>query len=149
MGASGTRPSRYLAIINLAYIELELAKNNFQDALLHCDELLDEISKLTWIHHPEILCRKADALIGLGRLDEALQDLTEACSLAEKLDLKFHLLGALSRMVDIHSQLGNQTEADMNRRQARDIVSFIAERLEKIELKEDFVSQPRVKKLFA
>ena len=38
---------RYLAIINLAYIELELAKNKFQDALLHCDNLLDEISKLT------------------------------------------------------------------------------------------------------
>ncbi|HKJ37911.1 MAG TPA: hypothetical protein VJ972_03990, partial [Anaerolineales bacterium] len=139
--------SRYLAIINLAYIELELAKNNFKDALSRCDVLLDEIIKLTWIHHPEILCRKADALVGLGRLDEALQALTEACSRAEKLDLKLHLLDALARMADINSQLGNQNEAETNRKQARNIVDLIAERLEKIDLKDSFLKQPRVQKL--
>jgi len=139
--------SRYLAIINLAYIELELAKNQFQDALLHCDDLLDEISKLTWIHHAEILIHKADALIGLGHPDKAIQTLTEACSFAEKLDAKYRLWVALSRLSDINSQLGKHKEADLYRKQAREIVDFIAERLEKIGLKDSFLNEPRVRRL--
>ena len=140
--------SRYLAMIGLTNIELELAKNNFQTALSLSDDLLREITPLGWINNPEILNRKADALIGLKRLDEALQTLTEACSLAEKLDAKHHLWTILSNLSDVSSQLGNQKESDMYRNQAREIVEFIAESLAKIDLKEKFLNQPRVKKLF-
>ena len=76
--------SHYLAMITLATIELELARNDFQKALSLSDQLLEEISLFGWIHNPEIMNRKADALIGLGRFNEALQILTEARSLAEK-----------------------------------------------------------------
>ena len=135
-------------MIGLTNIELELAKNNFQTALSLSDDLLREITPLGWINNPEILNRKADALIGLKRLDEALQTLTEACSLAEKLDAKHHLWTILSNLSDVSSQLGNQKESDMYRNQAREIIEFIAESLAKIDLKEKFLNQPRVKKLF-
>ena len=141
--------SRYLAMITLATIELELARNNFQTALSLSDELLKEIAPLGWINNPEILNRKADALIGLGRLGEALQILTEACSLAEKLDAKHHLWTILSSLSNVSSQLGKHKEAGIYREQAQEIVKFIAERLAKIDLKEAFLSQLRVKKLFA
>lgn len=139
--------SRYLAMIKLAAIELELARNNFQAALSLSDNLLDEISPLGWINNPEIMYRKADALIGLGRLDEALQTLTEARSLAEKLDAKHHLWTILSSLSDVSSQLGRHKEADAYRKQAHEIVEFIAERLEKIDLKDSFLAQPRVRAL--
>jgi len=139
--------SHYLAMISLVTIELQLARNNFQEALLHSDQLLEEISPFGWIHNPEIMNRKADALIGLGRLDEAHQVLAEACSLAEKLDAKHHLWTILSSLANVSSQLGKTNEADMYRKQARDIVDFIAERLAKIDLKDAFLNQPRVKKL--
>jgi len=141
--------SRYLAMINLAAIELELARHNFQKALSLSDSLLDEISPLGWINNPEILHRKADALIGLGRLDEALQILTEARSIAEKLDARHHLWTILSSLSDVSSQLGKHKEADAYRKQAREIVEFIAERLREIGLRDSFLKQPRVRKLMS
>jgi class 3 adenylate cyclase/tetratricopeptide (TPR) repeat protein len=140
--------SRYMAMIGLTNIELELVKNNLQTALSLSDHLLEDISPLGWINKPEILCRKADALIGLGRLDEAVQTLTEACTLAEKLDAKHHLWSILSRLSDVSSQLEKHKEAETYRIKARKTVEFIAERLAKINLKETFLKQPRVKKLF-
>jgi tetratricopeptide (TPR) repeat protein len=139
--------SRYMAMIGLTNIELELARNNFQAALSLSDDLLQQISPLGWINNPEILYRKADALIGLDRLDEALQSLTEARALAERLDAKHHLWTILSSLSDVCSLLGKYKEADTYRNQARDAVAFIAERLAKIDLKDAFLKQPRVKKL--
>jgi len=118
-----------------------------QSALLLSDELLEEITSMSWIFNPEIMYHKADALIGLGRLDKALQTLTEACSLAEKLDAKHHLWPILSRLADVSVQLGNQEQADDYRRQTRDVIEFIADRLEKVELKTSFLNQPRVQRL--
>jgi tetratricopeptide (TPR) repeat protein len=139
--------SHYLAIVELTSIELELTRNNFQIALSLSDELLEEITPLSWIYNPEILYRKADALIGLGRLEEALQTLTEARSLAEKLDARHHLWSILSRLADVSAQLGNQEQSDDYRKQTRDVIEFIAERLKKIELKDSFLNQPRVQRL--
>ena len=140
---------RYLSIVGLTTIELQLAKNNFQTALSLSDDLLKEIAPLGWINNPEILYRKADALIGLGRLDEALQTLNEACSLAEKLDAKHHLWTILSNLSDVSSQLGEHKEADAYRKRAREIVEFIAERLREIGLRDSFLKQPRVRKLIS
>ncbi len=139
--------SHYLAMVELSNIELELARKNFQTALSLSDDLLKEISPLGWINNPEIINRKADALIGLGRLDEAFQNLTEACSLAEKLDAKHHLWPILSSLGDVSSRLGNQGEAEHYHKQAREIVEFIAERLESVGLKESFLNQSRIQKL--
>jgi tetratricopeptide (TPR) repeat protein len=139
--------SHYLALIGLAGVELELARNNFQGALSLSQNLLDEISPLGWINNPEIMNRKAGALIGLGRFDEAHQILTEAFSLAEKLDAKHHLWPILSSLEEVSSKLGNQGEAEHYRKRACKIVEFIAERLEAIGLKESFLNQPRVRAL--
>ncbi|HSM70842.1 MAG TPA: adenylate/guanylate cyclase domain-containing protein [Anaerolineales bacterium] len=139
--------SRYLAIMRLTAIELELGRNNYQSALLLSDDLLEEIAPLGWINNPEILSRKADALVGLGRLEEALQNLTEACSLAEGLDAKHYLWTILASLADVSSNLGEDNDADKFRRQARETVEFIAEGLEKVDLKEQFLRQPRVKRL--
>ncbi len=139
--------SRFLALISLAGIELELAKHNFQFALSQCDNLLEEISKLTWIHHPEILHDKAVALIGLNRLEEAAQVLTEARVMSEKLDTKFHLWVILSSLSDVSEKLGQQEEAKNYRKQAQEIVLSIADRFEDHELKQSFLNQPRIQKL--
>jgi len=139
--------SRFLALINLTYIELELAKNNFQKALSLCNDLLDEISNLTWIYHPEILTNKANALIGLNQLEEAAQVLTEARSFAKKLDSKFHLWVILSRLADVSEKLGQQDNAMTQRQQARDIVFSIANGIENVEFKQSFLNQPRIQKL--
>ena len=141
--------SRYMTIMNLTAIELELGRKNYQTALSLSDNLLDEIAPLGWINNPEILYHKADALIGSGQFDEAHQTLTEACSLAEKLDARHHLWSILSRLTDVSAELGNHQQADEYRKQTRDVIEFIAERLEKVELKDSFLNQPRIKKLFA
>jgi predicted ATPase/class 3 adenylate cyclase len=139
--------SHYLALIGLTDVEMELARKNFQTALSLSDDLLDEISPLGWINNPEIMNRKAEALIGLGRLDDALQTLTEACSLAEKLDAKHHLWPILSNLEYVSAKLGNHGEAEHYHKQACEIIEFIAEKLEPIGLKESFLDQPRIQKL--
>jgi class 3 adenylate cyclase/tetratricopeptide (TPR) repeat protein len=138
---------RFTAMIGLANIELELARGNYQIALALSEELLNQIAPLSRADVHEINHRKADALIGLNRLDEALQTLTEAYSLAEKLGARHHLWSILSSLANVCAELGKQREADAYRKRARVVVSFIAEKLEKVELKDTFLNQPRVQKL--
>jgi len=139
--------SRYMTMTGLASIELHLAKKDYPTALSLTHQLLSDISHLGWINKPEILYQKADALIGLGQLNEALQTLSEAGSLAEKLDAKHHLWTIYSSMARVNLELGNKKEAEKNKKQARTVVEFIAERLETIGLRDAFLSQVRVKKL--
>ncbi len=96
---------------------------------------------------PEVLCRKADILIELERLEEAYQILTNARSAAERLGSKHDLLQILSSLAKVNSKLGNPEEAEANREAARAIIQQIAESLHEIELSESFLKQPRIQAL--
>ena len=90
---------------------------------------------------------KGNALIGLGQLDEAHQVLTEACSLAEKLDANSQLWICLASLATVNSKLGKHMEAEANREIARAIIQQIAESLHEVRLTESFLNQPRVQVL--
>jgi hypothetical protein len=80
----------------------------------------------------------------LGHLDEAQQVLTEACSLAEKLNANSQLWTNLESLASVNSKLGKPTEAEANREAARVIIQQIAESLHKVGLSESFLNQPRI-----
>jgi len=111
------------------------------------DELWDEAAPLTRVDIPEVLHWKGNALFGLGRFDEALQILTQACSLAKQSDSNLHLWMILTDLAKIQVELGNQKEAEENLKEARAIIQQIAESLQEVGLAESFLNQHRVKKL--
>jgi len=139
--------ARYTIFVCLANIELAMAKNDFELALSFADELLDEVTPLTRVDVPEVLHWKGNALFGLGRFDEALQILTEACSLAKQSDSNLHLWVILTDLAKVQLELGYQKEAEDSLAQGHNIVQQIAESLHEAGLSESFLNQPRVKKL--
>lgn len=139
--------ARYTIFVCLANIELAMAKNEFDKALSLADELLDEVTPLTRVDVPEVLHWKGNALFGLGRLDEALQTLTQACLLAKQSDSNLHLWVILKDLAKVQLELGSQKEAEENLKTAQAIIQQMAESLHEVGLSESFLKQPRVKEL--
>ncbi len=139
--------ARYTIIVCLANVELALAQKDYTRALALAEDLLMQVSPLTRVDIPIVMQRKADALIGLGQLDEAHRVLTQACSLAEEIGSKHHLWSVLAGLANVCSLLEKNDEADAHRRKARQVVEWIAEGLHEVGLRESFLNQPRVQNL--
>jgi class 3 adenylate cyclase/tetratricopeptide (TPR) repeat protein len=139
--------ARYTIFVALANIELAAAKGEHGKALTFSEEFLDEVLPLVRVDVPELLRWKGNALFALGRLNEAHQILTEACSLAEASGSNLHLWLILTGLETVNSKLGNHREAKANREKARAIVETIAEGLEEVGLRESFLNQARVQAL--
>ncbi|MBI5965905.1 MAG: AAA family ATPase [Chloroflexi bacterium] len=139
--------ARYTIFVCLANIELAMTKKEFDKALSLADELLDEVIPLTRVDVPEVLRWKGNALLGLGRSEEALQTLTQACSLAKQTDSNLHLWVILRDLAQIQLELGNQNEPEDSLAEGRKIARQVAESLLEVGLSESFLNQPRVKEL--
>jgi tetratricopeptide (TPR) repeat protein len=139
--------ARFTTFLGLANIELAVAKRQYDDALALTEDLLEEVASLTRVDTPEALRWKGIALIGLGQLDEALQTLTEAWSLARKQGAILHLLPLAINLAEVNSKLGNQKEAQQYLAEGRRFAEQMAESLREIGLADSFLYQPRVRKL--
>jgi len=139
--------ARYTIFLCLANIELAVSRGDHDLGLKLADDLLNEVTPLTRVDIPEVLRWKGNALIGLGQLGEAHQVLTEACSLAKRLEAKPQLWTILVNLAVVNSKLGKHKEAEANRIEARAIIQQIAESLQEVELSESFQNQPRVQVL--
>jgi tetratricopeptide (TPR) repeat protein len=140
--------ARFTILIALANIQLAAARNEYQNALSLVNELLDEVTPLTRVDVPEALRWKGKALLGLGRIEEALQCLTEACSRAEGTKSNLYLWAILADLAELQAGLERLPEAKRNRDEARKIAGGIADSLREVGLAGQFLGQPRVRKLF-
>jgi tetratricopeptide (TPR) repeat protein len=111
------------------------------------EDLINEVVHLARVDIPDVLRWKGLALQGLGRIDEALEVLTKARSLAEESGCNLHLWTILAGLARVNSELGNDKEAEANLEAARRVVVQVAESLREIGLRESFLDQPRVRKL--
>ena len=139
--------ARYTIFVCLANIELAVKKNEFSNALSLVDTLLDEVMPLTRVDVPEVFHWKGNALFGLGRVDEALQSLTHAHSLAEQSGSNLYLWLILTDLARVQLELGHQEQAEDSLKEARKIVRQIAESLHEVGLTESFLNQARVMKV--
>ncbi len=139
--------ARYTIFLSLANIELAVSRGDHSLALALAEDLLTEVFPLTRVDVPDVLRWKAKALHGLGRSDEALQILREARLLSEEFGGDLHLWPVLAELADINLKLGNHQEAEVNRKEAQQIVERMAESLREIGLTESFMNQPRVQRL--
>jgi tetratricopeptide (TPR) repeat protein len=136
--------AHYTITVRLANVELSLAQGNYAHALSLADALLEEVTPLIRLNIPLVLQRRASALIGLNRIDEAHQILTQACSLAEEMDSRHHLWSIYIDLAEVNVCLEHNDEAETFRQKAREIIEVIADDLQEIDLKDSFLEQPRV-----
>jgi hypothetical protein len=139
--------ARYTIFLCLANIELAVSKRDYEAGLKLSDALLSEVIPLTRVDVPDVLRWKGNALIGLERMDEAHQVLTEACLIAKKLGAKPQLWSILASLSTVNIKLGKDEEAEANQEEARVIIRQIAESLHGVELSESFLNMPRVQAL--
>jgi len=139
--------ARYTIMVSMANVELALTQKEHVRALSLVEDLLAHVTSLTRVDVPEVMCRKADILIGLERLEEAHQIQTKAWSAAKRLGSKHNLWQILSTLRMVNSKLGNNKEANANQEEARTIIQQIAESLHEVGLHDSFLNQPRVQKL--
>jgi len=139
--------ARFTIFIVLANIELAYARGDYATALRMIDELLDEVEPLTRLDVPDVLRMKGITLIELGRYDEALHALTEACSRASAIGANLQLWLSYTSLADLHEKLGNNQVAEWTRNEARKIIGQITESLREVGFAASFLNQPAVRKL--
>ena len=139
--------ARYTIFEHLANVELAVAEGDYERGFQLADDLLKEATPLTRVDIPDVLRWKGLALLGLNRLDEAHQTLTEAWSRAKEHGASLHLLTLSVSLAEVNSKLGREKEAEDIRRKGRKIAEQMAESLRKVGLAEAFLDQPRVKEL--
>lgn len=153
--AAGTEPlqptsipyARFTIFVVLANIELAYANGDFDSALAMIDELLEEVTPLTRLDVPDILRWKGLVLTKLGRDEEALRVLTEACSRANGIGANLQLWLSYSALAELYLKLGREKEAGNSLAEGSKIARQLAESLREIGLAESFLNQPQVKKL--
>ena len=130
--------------------DIALANQRYDDALALAERTLatlDEMGQRVTL--PDILRCKAEALIGLGRLDEAQavldQALTEADTQGSQRAL-CHLLPALAKLSDLR---GLPDKASEFRLRARETVAYISDRTGSDEMRAMFLNSAKIKELMS
>jgi class 3 adenylate cyclase/tetratricopeptide (TPR) repeat protein len=139
--------ARYTIFVCLANIELAVAEKEFEVAVSLANELLEEVMPLTRVDVPAVLRLKGNALFELGRGDEALQVLRQACALAQETDSNLHLWMVLADLARVQMSRGEQAVAQKNLEAARQVVERIAESLDVIGLHDSFLKRRLVRAL--
>jgi len=127
------------------HVEIHLANQDFDIALQTAESYVQTLlTSQIKILVPDLLNQKARALIGLGRREDAHQELQTAHSLAEEQKSRRILWAILLDLADLES---DQTIAEAYRKEAHKIIDYIAEHISNIELREHFLNLPKLREV--
>jgi tetratricopeptide (TPR) repeat protein len=127
-----------------AEAELALREGHPAEALTQIEPVIKFVRQrgaFGWL--AQALYLQARALVALDRQEEAHAVLTETCQLAERVSTRFTLWQCLATLSRIESQRGQHAEAQSLRRQAREVVAYIAHHAP-AELRASFLNLPEV-----
>ena len=125
----------------LAEGELALARHDGERALALMNEQIDSLSRTrTRFFASDALHLKARALLALDRSDEAGEALVQARTDAERVGSRRSLWPILLDLSRLEAGRGRAAEAQALRRQAREVVEFIAGNISDAELRASFLS---------
>ncbi len=133
--------------IECARNDLLMYKGEFSAALEVLDSFLAILDRLQIVFClPEFMFRKANALVALGRIDEALALLGEAVSLGERIESRRMLWKIYALIGELQSQSGHPAEAQAAQRKAREHIDFLSDHLP-AGLRQSFLKMSAVVKL--
>ena len=144
------QPPGSLAPIFIALTEamLALAEGDYAGAVTRVDNLiarLHEFSVRAWL--AEAFYLKGKAFLDQNRLDEARAALEEGRLEASTTGSRRMLWPILVQLAEVEARQGNDAEASELRRQAREIVTFMADRMGTAELRKTFLNLPDARSL--
>ncbi|MBI3243398.1 MAG: AAA family ATPase [Chloroflexi bacterium] len=121
--------------------ELALAHHDSQRALTLMNEQIDYLKRTeTHFFASDALHLKAKALLALGLADEAWEALVQARTAAEQVGSRRSLWPILLDLSRLEAGRGHAAEAQALRRQAREVVEFIAGNISDSELRVSFLN---------
>jgi tetratricopeptide (TPR) repeat protein len=134
----------------LAEAELKLAQQQPEHALSVLEQVVDHLAK-TQGHAfmAEALCLRGEALLALGRLDEAHAALQAARAAAETLGARRVRSSILAALAELETKRGEpQAARDLTKEALADI-TWIAEHISAPELRESFLNTPAARRIRA
>lgn len=127
--------------------DLLMYKGEFAAALEALDTILSIMERLQIVFcRDDFMLRKANALVALGRKDEALQVLQEAAIGAESIHARRVLWKIYARMNELQTELGHTAAAKVSSGKAREHIAFLSDHLPE-SLRRSFMQLPTVEKL--
>jgi predicted ATPase/class 3 adenylate cyclase len=132
---------RYAVVIGLAQAELAFAQQDYAQALKVVNDLLAGLPKSSRANIPEILYLKSRILLAQSQEAEAREVLHTAHAQAEALGSHFNLWPILLALSEVEQRSGNQAEVEELRKQAREIVEYMAGQIGEAELREAFLKR--------
>lgn len=127
--------------------DLLMYKGEFVAALDALDYILSVMERLQIVFcRDDFMLRKANALVALGRKDEALQVLQEAAVGAESIHARRVLWKIYARMNELQTELGRTAAAKVSSSKAREHIAFLSDHLPE-SLRHSFMQLPTVEKL--
>jgi predicted ATPase len=145
-GYDASNNDRYIGHF-FVYVQGQVAlANQAYDHLLDLsDKLIDSMKAVgVRLFLCDILHFKAQALLGLGRTDEAIQVLQAARAEAESLNSRRALWLILTTLTRVEAERGHTAASEELRRQAQAIIAYMADHMETAEFRTAFFNLPDV-----
>ena len=133
----------HLRLCWFAYAELQLAEKQPELALEVIEMLIDSIPGERGVFPPALARLHGEALLGLGRLDEAEATLLSARDGALQIGYPKHVWQSWASLRRLHLEQGRLDEAEEAREAALAIIDELAADLEDDELRENFLRRAR------
>ncbi|MEE9216916.1 MAG: tetratricopeptide repeat protein, partial [Anaerolineales bacterium] len=135
----------FLGYATLLLAEMLLLEQKYQEALDDVDHSLEIFEEAgVRLFAPQLYLRRAEALRGLGRLDEAEEALEQARIDVESMGMQLTRMWVLIEMVDLAR---DQERADAPLSEAQESIRFIAEGMGDELLSQSFLSLPRIRSI--
>ena len=98
---------------------------------------------------PDLLGARGEALLALGRTEEAWEALSEARDIAERHGSRRSLWRIYFEMSEVASAEKRFDESQKLRQQSRDLIDYIADHCGKPEIRDGFLNTPKVRQALA
>jgi tetratricopeptide (TPR) repeat protein len=127
-------------------IEVMLILGEYDSALRLAESFMSHLRRTQMqLLEPEALLKKAQALRGLGRLDQARPALSTGQQQAQRLNLLVAHMDLLVERFELESQAGNSSRAESARRAASTAVTKLADQVGEGSLRDGFLNLARVR----
>jgi hypothetical protein len=139
----------YFGPIILALVsEIELAHGDYEEVLRITERADVKLSAANIsIFLPDLRTYQGCARIGLGQPEAGLRLFEAALEEARRQGSRRSQWPVLAELVQLASQRGNADQAEILRREGREVVKYIASHIQSDELRASFLGLPRVQRL--
>lgn len=126
-----------------------LADEDYETALNFTGKAIDDFGEHLPVIAADLLLLHSRALMGLGRVEEALAALHRARSMCESFGIRRLLWEILADLADLELSMGNTESAATLSTQAAEIVGYIRDHIDDPGMRNSYLNIPRISKILS